>query len=150
MHLGKKRNYRMMTQMAFSSWIDHMPRKPWWGCGEGSRNNRCRPTKYHFTEFNSFNSAYNSDENCRAKCVFMKTLKSKKGYKRFEQMNLLFFFFLAAPRSMRDFTSPLEIEPGPAAMEAGSPNHWTTRQVPNMLLERERLRIEKKIKFHPC
>ena len=38
-------------------------------------------------------------------------------------------FFLAAPCSMRDLSSPTRIEPSPPAVEARSPNHWTAREV---------------------
>ena len=40
------------------------------------------------------------------------------------------FFFLAAPCSLRDLSSPTRIEPGPVAVKVPSPNHWTAREVP--------------------
>ena len=43
------------------------------------------------------------------------------------------FFFLAALRGMWDLSS-LGIEPMPPAVEAGSLNHWTAREVPDLPL----------------
>ena len=43
---------------------------------------------------------------------------------------VLVFFFLAAPHSLRDLSSPPGIEPAPPAVEARSLNHWTAREVP--------------------
>ena len=44
----------------------------------------------------------------------------------------LFLFCLASPRSMWDLSSPTrDIGPAPPAVEAQSPNHWTSREVPS-------------------
>ena len=43
---------------------------------------------------------------------------------------LKLFSFLAAPHGMRDLSSPTRNEPEPPAVEAQSPNHWTTREFP--------------------
>ena len=42
----------------------------------------------------------------------------------------LFFFFLAAPHSLQDLGSQPGMEPRAPAVEARSPNHWTTREFP--------------------
>ena len=41
-----------------------------------------------------------------------------------------FFFFLAVRRGTQDLSSQTRVEPVPPAVEAQSPNHWTTREVP--------------------
>ena len=38
--------------------------------------------------------------------------------------------FLAMPQAYRILVPQLEIKPVPPALEARSPNHWTTREVP--------------------
>ena len=44
---------------------------------------------------------------------------------------LVFFFFLATPRSLQDLSSLRPwIEPVPSAVKEHSPNHWTARVFP--------------------
>ena len=42
----------------------------------------------------------------------------------------LFLYFYVFGRGMRDPSSPTRMEPAPPAVEAWSPNHWNTREVP--------------------
>ena len=42
----------------------------------------------------------------------------------------LLFFFLAAQGGLWDIDSCPETEPGPLAVKAPCPNHWTTREFP--------------------
>ena len=42
--------------------------------------------------------------------------------------SFLLSFILAAPRFLQDLSSPTGIEPGPSAVRARSPNHWTARE----------------------
>ena len=52
-------------------------------------------------------------------------------FKVFFTLSYLFlFFFLTTPCSMWDLSSPQEMKPLLPAVEAGSLNHWTTREVP--------------------
>ena len=48
-------------------------------------------------------------------------------------LTILFFFlnFLAVLRGMQDLSSQPKIKPEPLAVEAGSLNHWTAREVPD-------------------
>ena len=39
-------------------------------------------------------------------------------------------FVLATLHGTRDLSSPTGLEPGPPAVEAWSPNHWTAREFP--------------------
>ena len=47
---------------------------------------------------------------------------------------ILFFNFLAAPRGMQNLSSPTRDLTGAPAVRAWSPNHWTAREFPAVVI----------------
>ena len=45
-------------------------------------------------------------------------------------------FFLSTPHGLRDLSSPTSVRTRAPALEAQSPNHWTTREFPKFFLKK--------------
>ena len=59
-----------------------------------------------------------------------------------------FFFFLATLCACRILVPPPAIEPAPLAVKVQSPNHWTTREFPEISLFRSTKKEEQLLKTH--
>ena len=53
-----------------------------------------------------------------------------------EDFTVLHCLWGGMPHSLWDLSSPTRIKPRPLAVEAGSPNLWTVREVPSIVLRK--------------
>ena len=73
---------------------------------------------------------------CVCVCVCV-TICTSIGRNKLLTLLSLFFFFLAAPCSLWDLSSPTRDWTGPWTVKAWSPNYWTAREAPSCWFLRE-------------